>query len=167
MASTCGKVKADGTNCTRPAGWGLQKHSGPCKDHSKGKAAKVASLKKQVIELLGDPLNTMSNVSEQCGVAVRTLYEWRYTDEAFDADWITITAERDRVRVAIVEDNLFRRACDLKANPAETIFYLKNRAPHRWRDKVEREITGKDGAPLIDIKALRALALEGDDEYDE
>ena len=29
------------------------------------------------------------------------------------------------------------------------IFWLKNRRPERWRDKIEHEITGKDGTPLV------------------
>lgn len=32
---------------------------------------------------------------------------------------------------------------------AAAIFWLKNRQRGKWRDKVEQEITGKDGAPLV------------------
>ncbi|WP_321905139.1 terminase [Paraburkholderia tropica] len=32
---------------------------------------------------------------------------------------------------------------------AAAIFWLKNRQRGKWRDKVEQEITGKDGSPLI------------------
>jgi hypothetical protein len=50
------------------------------------------------------------------------------------------------VNGAIVETSI------TKIYPPDTaaaIFWLKNRQRSKWRDKVEQEITGKDGAPLI------------------
>lgn len=44
-----------------------------------------------------------------------------------------------------------------------TIWFLKNRAPDRWQDKVERQVTGPDRVPRIPIEALQALL---DDDQD-
>jgi len=85
---------------------------------------------------------------------------------------------------ATVENALFRRACGYEVEEIETvvakdgkarvrktkktiapdviaqIFYLKNRAPERWRDKQIREFSGVDGA---DIK----IRLEREKELSE
>jgi hypothetical protein len=37
-------------------------------------------------------------------------------------------------------------------DPVACIFWLKNRRPDLWRDKVDHSLTGKDGGPII-IKA--------------
>jgi hypothetical protein len=49
--------------------------------------------------------------------------------------------ESDTVRVALVEDAYFARLFSGKASAAELIFFLKNRAPERWRDKVDVGVT--------------------------
>lgn len=38
---------------------------------------------------------------------------------------------------------------ELPPDTTAIIFWLKNRNPDNWRDKISTEITGKDGAPLI------------------
>jgi hypothetical protein len=172
-AVTCGDLggmRANGKPCTRPSGWGLGKRAkgkSLCKDHVEEKQAKMASQKKKLLELLADPLKTLVDLEREVGVAIRTMYNWRDDDEDFDKQWITLQATKDRVRVGIVEDNLFKRAAqDKHINPAETIFFLKNRAPERWKDKVEREVTGKDGTPLFPAELLRELAGDDDEDFD-
>jgi hypothetical protein len=60
-------------------------------------------------------------------------------------DWLRDTKEnQDRYnklidsRTLIVEDALFQNA--LKGNITAQIFWLKNRAPDRWQDRVENKI---------------------------
>jgi hypothetical protein len=36
----------------------------------------------------------------------------------------------------------------LPPDPSSAIFWLKNRRPEEWRDKVVSELTGKDGGPI-------------------
>ncbi len=170
MKRTCGDYGGrlkDGAPCTRIASWGrgkkARKDGGPCKDHTDEALAKIVTLKKQTLRLIADPMKTVVEVAREVGVVVSRFYEWQQLDEEFEKEWLTLQAEKDRVRVTIVEDNLFKRAAqEAKINPAESIFFLKNRAPQRWRDKVEREITGKDGTPLIPVEAMRALLEEED-----
>jgi hypothetical protein len=161
MAKHCGRAKRDGTVCTRPQGWGIKgKKSGPCRDHTDEAMERMRTLKQTVLDLLADPENTLRHVAEKSDVSVPRMYAWRQEDEDFDKEWLTIIAARDRMRVQIVEDSLYTRAAAGKINPAEAIFFLKNRAPDRWRDKVEREITGKDGVPLIPLEALREILAD-------
>ncbi|NIP54254.1 MAG: hypothetical protein GWN55_10490, partial [Phycisphaerae bacterium] len=129
-----------------------------------GKLALVASQKKEILALASDPLLTVKNISEKTNIPLRTIYGMIETDLDFRHEWYTIAAQKDVMRTDIVEDSLFKRAAEEKGgNPAETIFYLKNRAPHRWKDKVQQEVTGADGAPLMSVEALRSF-LKDDDE---
>ncbi|MFZ5783986.1 MAG: helix-turn-helix domain-containing protein [Pseudomonadota bacterium] len=34
------------------------------------------------------------------------------------------------------------------------IFWLKNRQRTKWRDRIDKEVTGKDGAPLVDAAGV-------------
>jgi len=44
--------------------------------------------------------------------------------------------------------------------PAAAIFWLKNRQPHKWRDKRETELTGADNGPIqVDMSGLSEADL--------
>lgn len=103
------------------------------------------------------------------GVHVATINRWKKDHKGFcDA-----LKEGKHLADATVADRLFKRAtgyeheavkivADAKTGaehvvqyveryPPDTtacIFWLKNRQPEKWRDKVQNEHTGKDGAPL-------------------
>jgi hypothetical protein len=80
-------------------------------------------------------------------------------NRAEGAEWIEEQAIKIKVgqheeRVEIVQ---LRRAAPPDTTAA--IFWLKNRQPRFWRDKVEAELTGKDGAPLIPT-AIQIIGIE-------
>jgi transposase-like protein len=75
-----------------------------------------------------------------------------------------------------VEAALFRRAKGFTYQEGERsrvalpdttacIFWLKNRRPDKWRDKQEREYSGKDGGPIQVAAAMGALTDEQLDQY--
>lgn len=165
---TCGDyggLKRGNKPCNRPAGHGTKdKQEGMCVDHDQSTVALREERKKKALVLLADPLVRVQDVAKELGVALVQIYRWRDDDEVFDKACFTIQAEKDRQRVDIIEDSLFRRATMDKVHPAEAIFFLKNRAPHRWRDKVQHEVTGKDGEPLIGIEQLRKLLPNAETE---
>lgn len=53
-----------------------------------------------------------------------------------------------------VERALYKRAVD--GDVRAQVFWLSNRRPNRWRKR--HEITGADGAPLVDPETLLAMA---------
>lgn len=51
--------------------------------------------------------------------------------------------------IAKISNALFTNASD--GNTVAQIFYLKNRAPKQWRDKLDHEHSGKGGGPIRSI----------------
>lgn len=117
------------------------------------------------IALLGATDAEMAAVFE---VSETTLNEWKNTHIEFSEALKKGKAQAD----SDVADRLYQRAMgfehpeiDLRVvngaivetpitkiyppDTAAAIFWLKNRQRGKWRDKVEQEITGKDGAPLV------------------
>lgn len=99
---------------------------------------------------------SMIATAKAIGIDPCTLYEWMKKDPDFEAQ---VDAIRDS-RHIMVEETLYGRILSGKCSPAEIIFYLKNRAPKRWKDKqihkvedsslsgVLRELFRKSGRPL-------------------
>lgn len=100
-------------------------------------------------------------------VAVSTVSLWKVKHPEFSEALKVAKAKADE----LVEQSLFRRAmgyeCDevdirviegqivetplRKIYPPDTtamIFWLKNRKPAEWRDKVAQEVSGPDGGPI-------------------
>lgn len=162
---TCGCMTRLGDKCKRPAGHGLGLDYGPCSQHSTDEAVSQAQIKKEFLRLLPDPLMTVSNIATEMGIPIRSLYGMRGADPIFEKEWIVTMMTKENFRTEIIEESMFKRASDEKIqNPAETIFWLKNRAPTRWRDKVVQEVTGADGRPLMPIDALRSFLIDESDE---
>lgn len=100
-------------------------------------------------------------------VSVRTLYRWKNTfpefcqalkaakapaDERVERSLYerALGYERDEVDIRVVEGQIVQTTIR-KFYPPDTtaaIFWLKNRRPDEWRDKVDHELTGKNGGPL-------------------
>jgi len=53
-----------------------------------------------------------------------------------------------------VERALYKRAVD--GDVRAQVFWLRNRRPDRWRER--HELTGADGAPLVDAETLLSMA---------
>ena len=153
-----GHATRHGRPCRKPQGWGIQDvDKGPCRYHTEGVRATRKSLKTQVAEYLVRPDLTLLEVGILVGRAPHTIWRWRQDDDEFDKQCIEAMAAADCVRVRIVEDSLYKRIITDRLNAAETIWFLKNRAPDRWRDKVEQAVTASDGRPLIPIAVLRSF----------
>lgn len=119
-------------------------------------------------------------------VGERTLLRWRNANQEF-ADAVRIGKERADARV---EQSLYRKALGYTFDsvkifqhqgavvearyvehvPPDTvacIFWLKNRKPREWRDKVDHSLEGPDGGPVrviqkIERKIIRANAQSAD-----
>lgn len=101
------------------------------------------------------------------GVDVRTVYRWKneheefchalkatkeVADERIERSLYERAAgyERDEVDIRVVGRQIVQTPIR-KFYPPDTtaaIFWLKNRRPADWRDKVEQSLTGADGGPL-------------------
>lgn len=123
---------------------------------------------------------TDQELADYFGVDVRTLYRWknRYPDfcQALKAGKMpaddrverslferAIGYERDEVDIRVVGGEIVQTTVR-KFYPPDTtaaIFWLKNRKPAEWRDKVEQSITGADGGPL-QVQEIRLVPLKSD-----
>ena len=127
------------------------------------KAKKAAMLK-----ALENRLGIVTRAAKDAGIDRGTHYDWMANDPEYKK---AVDALED-VALDFAEEQLFNQMRD--GTPASTIFYLKYRA--RKRGYVDRkEITGKDGEPLIkhvdpsklSTEAIREiLNAQGDDEND-
>lgn len=155
MGKTCGS-NGGVTDRNKPCKWtrGLDK-DGRCYRHPVTVDPATKADKKRALELLRDPLNTVAMIADEIGCSIWKMYQWRKRDEQFDKQWMEIRGDVEEVRTDLVEDNMFIRATKGNANPAESIFWLKNRRSQRWKDKQEKELYGKDGSPLLPIEAVR------------
>lgn len=149
---TCGDFggrKLDGSLCTRKAAWGIkEKTEGPCRDHTAAAEAKLAADKERFLEQLSKGTVSLTAAARDIGKDQATVWRWRQADPDFDADVKEALHERDQIRVELVEDSLFKRLVAGTAAAAEMVFFLANRAPHRWRHVQHIQLTGKDGAPF-------------------
>jgi transposase-like protein len=165
LCGDLGHKKRDGQPCRKSKGWGIRgATSGPCRYHDGRDQVTRKRLKKRVIDYLEQPELTLREIAAKVGYSPVTIWRWRQQDPEFDEACARAMEAADSVRVRIVEDSLFRRIISDRLNPAETIFFLKNRAPDRWRDKVEREVTGPSGVPRMPIEAIRAMLDDDDDD---
>ena len=162
---TCGHyggVSEDsGEPCNNGAGWGTASvGKGRCMYHDDAAIAQIAAHKKTVAERFGSGNVSLTKIAAECGLNTSTIFRWRRLDPAFDAVFIEAQQRSDRARVMMVEDSMFARSVGGKAHAAETIFYLKNRDPERWKDR--REVTGADGRDLIPLAVVRQVLDEDD-----
>ena len=130
----------------------------------------------QFIESLARNGLTLKNLSDVLGVSVATIGTWMHEDELFKAAW-----QRGRLHPDhLVEQALFRRAVGYQVEeiqedfglggvsmkkrrlvkeiaPSEIacMFWLKNRLPHLWQDRVQHDVTFRDMME-IGAKSLRA-----------
>lgn len=90
---------------------------------------------KQVEELAGRGL-TYEQIALALGIHVSTLHARKAADsEIFEA------IQRGRAKgIESVSNALFENA--MSGNVTAQIFFLKNRAPNEWMDRVEQRITG-------------------------
>lgn len=105
-------------------------------------------------------------------VSVRTIYRWKAEHQEFCQ---AIAVAKD-IADERVERSLYNRAVGYSHDAVKifmpaganapvyapyvehvapetgaAMFWLKNRRPEKWREKVTQEVTGADGAPLVPI----------------
>jgi hypothetical protein len=122
---------------------------------------------------------TDEQIAENCGIAVRTLYEWKNKHPQIMQALKKGKAWADTE----VENALFRRATGYdyeettwedgkktkvvkKHVPGDVtaqIYWLKNRRPDLWRDKREDKGTGDDGYGTGVVMIPQVLTEEGAD----
>ena len=130
-----GGLGADGSPCGRTVS-----EPGKCNSHSDVAEDDKAELKAEFLELFAEGSNAIRAAAAKIGVGVVTVWRWRQQDPEFDTAMVAAQVDADAVRVALAEDSLFNRIVGGTASAAETIFFLKNRAPKRWHDVREQRI---------------------------
>ena len=120
-------------------------------------------------------------IADFFGVSVASLYRWKNEHPEFceslkaskeiadDRVERSLFArangyEHDEVDIRVIAGEVVQTPIR-KFYPPDTtacIFWLKNRRPDLWRDKVEQEVTGKDGGP-IQVSSIKLIPLTSDD----
>lgn len=100
---------------------------------------------------------TIKDASEKAGIDRTTVWLWRKKWKGFDNKIFSIIDSRTQT----VEDALYGSA--LSGNVAAQIFWLKNRAKDRWKDKQEYDVKHSGE---IDSKLTYILEME-DKELDK
>lgn len=96
---------------------------------------------KQVQQLAAQGLN-MAQIAHCCDVSRSYLYSQKKAKKN-----IKNALKRGGSKgIGVVTNALFQSAKG--GNVVAQIFFLKNRAPERWRDRRDHEISGKDGKPI-------------------
>jgi hypothetical protein len=70
--------------------------------------------------------------------------------------------EHDEVDIRVVGGEIIQTPIR-KFYPPDTtacIFWLKNRKPAEWRDKVDQTVSGPDGGPIRQISRIEIVSLE-------
>ena len=101
---------------------------------------------------------TLTSFGGVIGVHRDTLYEWASKHERF-SDALKIGRAKGQL---VWEQTLRAQALTNSGNTGAIVFAMKNLYRDDWRDKVETEVTGKDGGPIdmvSDRDVARKLAL--------
>jgi hypothetical protein len=120
----------------------------------------------EALAMLG---KTNTEIAEEMGIATSTFHLWRSEHPAFsDAVKRGKEAPNDQVeaslykrangykfvevkQIADANGNVLKKETVVKEIAPDTtaqIFWLKNRRPKEWRDRVQQEISGPDGGPI-------------------
>ncbi len=106
-----------------------------------------SSLKKKRIDSILESLGKGSSFLKACKAAdidQSTFWLWRQADKELNKRVLQVLDSRTQT----VEDSLYVGAT--KGNVIAQIFWLKNRASDRWKDKQEYKHSGIVGYKLID-----------------
>lgn len=129
-----------------------------------------SSLKKKRIESVLKSLASGASFLKACKAAdidQSTFWLWRQADEELNKQVLQVLDSRTQT----VEDALF--STGVKGNVIAQIFWLKNRAKDRWKDKQEYEHSGVIGYKLLNVdiskypKAKNAVSVSTKDDSSE
>ena len=115
---------------------------------------------------------TDPEIADDLGVDVATVYRWRHAHPEFcEATRLGKEASDERVERSLYHRSIGYSHAAVKifmpAGAKEPVYapytehfppdtaaaslWLRNRQPDKWRDKLDHELTGKDGAPLVPV----------------
>lgn len=133
------------------------------------------------VEKFLSKLEEAANVTESAkaaGIGRTAVYEWRKQDSDFAAAW----DEAEQKAVDRLEREAIRRACEgidepvfYQGEQVATIrkysdrlleFLLKGNRPEKYKDRVENQMTGKDGKNLSGVVVVPAAIGSLDDWLD-
>lgn len=86
---------------------------------------------------------TNEQIASNMGIVVSTLWEWRKKSSKI-SNALKIGKEEADLQV----ENALHKAA-LEGNTTAMIFWLKNRKPENWRDKIQQEITTESAVKLV------------------
>ena len=104
--------------------------------------------------------HTQGYICKALGISRWTIQRWRKKDE----DFATKEEAIKNIRLEAVEDSLFAQALD--GNTTACIFWLKNRAPDKWRDvqRLEHDVEPVTLAELVQRMEQRK-SITVDDQF--
>lgn len=99
--------------------------------------------------------------SKAADIDYKTIWRWRRDDEEFNENVMVILDSR----IMIVEDALFLNAA--KGNLGAQVFYLKNRARDRWKDRFPEDINlnVKGGLTFDEFKIIKEMSENERKQY--
>jgi hypothetical protein len=108
---------------------------------------------------------TLAGFSASIGIARDTLHDWATAKDVSGNLRNPEFSDTYKRAKELQEENLVSGALTGKYNATFAIFTAKNVLG--WRDKIEQEITGKDGGPLAGIQVMfvNADGTERDSEH--
>jgi hypothetical protein len=169
---TCGDyggVAYGGLPCGNEAGWGTDNiRTGVCKKHTPERLAEIAEMKVNFLEAYrgletGGPITKLM-AARSVGVGTGAIYRWQQEDPDFDDAVKKLQVEIDNIRTTMVEESMFDRIVAGDASAAECIFWLKNRAPDRWRDRKDVSVGIAAFVGSLPANVLQAIVTAGSAE---
>lgn len=99
----------------------------------------------KILLLQGWARNGLTNeqIASNMSIGITTLWEWRKKSPKI-ANALKIGKDEADIQV---ENALYKAA--LEGNTTAMIFWLKNRKPENWRDKIQQEITTESAVKLV------------------
>ena len=99
----------------------------------------------KILLLQGWARNGLTNeqIASNMDIVVSTLWEWRKKSPKISN---ALKIGKDEADIQ-VENALYKAA--LEGNTTAMIFWLKNRRPKEWRDKIQQEITTESAVKLV------------------
>lgn len=145
-------------------------------EHQRTHATKISETDKQIIYSLAEQGFTQTQIAERIGVARQSLYNLQQRDAKFlDAfkkakKRATEIVERslfesatgwtcEETIVKVIDGNIHKIKVTKQYPPSVDAqkFYLKNRDPDRWKDRLEQDIVS-DGKSVAEVLLLAAQA---------
>ncbi len=143
-----------------------------------GQPTKFSDEMQRQAKLLAEKGFTDKEMSEVLGITQRTFNNWKKANPEF---FHTLKIAKDMADRK-VERSLYERACGYSheedkifndsgkalivetvkhypPDPTSGIFWLKNRQPDKWRDKLDHEHTGKDGKELFPTLSKKEFSV--------